>query len=292
MTEDILVRLKQLTAVLRPSEVRVAELALQDPMGVSQLTIGQLASRGRTSATTVTRLCKQAGFDGYRSFRQALTVAAVSDRGRRIDFGVSNGDIDLSEPAEQVYRKLAYEEARTLEDTVGMLDLDTVSRVVHAIDRAPRIDVYGQASSALAAQDLQQKISRIGCQANAWSDGHLALMSAATLPAEAVAIGFSHSGETEETIQSLEAAHRQGAFTVAVTNFPDASIAAAASAVLTTVSKETRFRYGAMSSRMAQFIVVDVLFMGVAALHPEQTREALTSTYNAVQRRQRSQRER
>ncbi|MCH4250179.1 MAG: MurR/RpiR family transcriptional regulator [Microbacteriaceae bacterium] len=292
MTEDILVRLKQLTAVLRPSEVRVAELALQDPMGVSQLTIGQLASRGRTSATTVTRLCKQAGFDGYRSFRQALTVAAVSDRGRRIDFGVSNGDIDLSEPAEQVYRKLAYEEARTLEDTVGMLDLDTVSRVVHAIDRAPRIDVYGQASSALAAQDLQQKISRIGCQANAWSDGHLALMSAATLPPEAVAIGFSHSGETEETIQSLEAAHRQGAFTVAVTNFPDASIAAAASAVLTTVSKETRFRYGAMSSRMAQFIVVDVLFMGVAALHPERTREALTNTYNAVQRRQRSQRER
>jgi DNA-binding MurR/RpiR family transcriptional regulator len=292
VTEDILVRLKQLTAVLRPSEVRVAELALQDPMGVSQLTIGQLASRGRTSATTVTRLCKQAGFDGYRSFRQALTVAAVSDRGRRIDFGVSNGDIDLSEPAEQVYRKLAYEEARTLEDTVGMLDLDTVSRVVHAIDRAPRIDVYGQASSALAAQDLQQKISRIGCQANAWSDGHLALMSAATLPPEAVAIGFSHSGETEETIQSLEAAHRQGAFTVAVTNFPDASIAAAASAVLTTVSKETRFRYGAMSSRMAQFIVVDVLFMGVAALHPERTREALTNTYNAVQRRQRSQRER
>ncbi len=50
-----------------------------------------------------------------------------------------------------------------------------------AIIAAPIVDIYGSASSGLAAQDLHQKLRRIGHQANAWTDAHLALTSAAVL---------------------------------------------------------------------------------------------------------------
>ncbi|MFT8637603.1 MAG: MurR/RpiR family transcriptional regulator [Pseudoclavibacter sp.] len=292
MREDLLVRLQQALPALRPSESRVARFVLEDATRASTLTISEMATAAGTSTTSVVRLCRRIGFDGYRDFRPALAIAAAGEDGRRVEFGVSNGDIDVSDEPSTVWRKLAFEEARTVQETVERLDLKTVERVVAAIDAASVVDVYGSASSGLAAQDLQQKLHRIGYQVNAWVDPHLALMSAAALPEHAVAVGFSHSGETEEAISALSTARGGGAFAVAVTNFPGSPLAQAADAVITTVSKETRFRYAAMSSRMAQLIIVDVLFMGVAGLHPEATRASLAKTFAAVEDRRRSSRQR
>jgi DNA-binding MurR/RpiR family transcriptional regulator len=282
MTEDVLVRLRRQLPALRPSEQRIARAALADPAGVSVMSITELAVMNETSTATVARFCRNIEFDGYRSFCLALARAAADESGRRVEFGISEGDIDPADTTAEIVRKLAYQEARAVEETAAALDLAEVDRVVSAIIAAPVIDVYGSAGSGLAAQDLQQKLRRIGYQANAWIDPHLALTSAAVLPADAVAIAFSHSGETKEAIASIETAARTGAFTVAVTNFPDSPLAGMTDAVLATASRETRFRYGAMSSRMAQLMIVDVIFMGVAQRHPEKTSAALAATLAAV----------
>lgn len=282
MTEDILVRLRQLLPDLRPSEQRIARSTLADPAGVASLRITETAARNSTSTATVARFCRSVGFDGYKSFCLALARAGADERGRRLEFGVSEGDIDPADTMAEVVRKLAFQEARAVEETAAMLDLEQLGRVVDAIIAAPVVDVFGSASSGLAAQDLQQKLRRIGYQANASSDPHLALTSAAVLPAGSVAIAFSHSGETEEAIAALHTAALHGAFTVAVTNFPGSPLAQAADAVLTTVSRETRFRYGAMSSRMAQLMIVDTIFIGVAQRNPDSVSASLAATLDAV----------
>lgn len=279
---DVLVRVRQALPTLRPSERQLAEATLADPGSVADLTITGLATKCGVSTATVTRFCRTLGFDGYTSFRLALARAAAGESGRRIEFGVSDGDIDPQDSPAEVVKKLAYQQAKAVEETADLLDLDELGRAVDAIMDAPVVDVYGVAGSGLAAQDLQQKLHRIGWQANSYSDAHLALTSAAILPQSAVAIGFSHSGETVEIAAALAEASKRGAFTVAVTNFPDSPLAQAADAVLTTVSRETRYRYGAMSSRMAQLIVVDAVFIAVAQRQPEGVAEALSATFDAV----------
>ena len=290
MTEDILVRLRQSLPGLRPSEQRIARAALSEPAAISGLSITELAARNSISTTTVARFCRNIGFDGYKSFCLALARAAANETGRRVEFGVSDGDIDPTDSTAEIVRKLAFQEARAVEETAATLDLSQVERVVDAIVVAPVVDLYGSAGSGLAALDLQQKLRRIGYQANAWTDGHLALTSAAVLPRDAVAIAFSHSGETEEAISALETASRSGALTVAVTNFPESPLAQIADAVLTTASRETRFRYGAMSSRMAQLMIVDVIFIAVAQRHPEKVSKLLAATLAAVSSRRRPHR--
>lgn len=282
MTEDILVRLRQALPGLRPSEQRIAKATLADPAAVAGLGITDLAALCSTSAATVVRFCRSIGFDGYRAFSLALARASADESGRRLEFGVSEGDIDPSDSTREVVRKLAFQEARAVEETAEQLDLEQLDRIVAAISEAPVVDVYGSASSGLAAQDLQQKLRRIGYQVNAWTDPHLALTSAAVLSTDSVAIAFSHSGETEESIASLSTAAERGAFTAAVTNFPESPLARLADATLTTVSRETRFRYGAMSSRMAQMMIVDVIFLEVARRHPDSVSASLSATLAAV----------
>lgn len=282
MSDDILVRLRQTLPDLSPSEQRIARSALDDPSGVAGLRITEVAERNSTSTATVARFCKRVGFEGYKSFCLALARAGANEHGRRLEFGVSEGDIDTADTMAEVVSKLAFQEARAVQETAAMLDLAQLDRVVNAIIAAPVVDLFGSASSGLAAQDLQQKLRRIGYQANASSDAHLALTSAAVLPPRSVAIAFSHSGETEEALSTLHTATQRDAFTVAVTNFPGSPLAQAADAVLTTAARETRFRYGAMSSRMAQLMIVDLIFLGVAQRSPDAVSASLTATLDAV----------
>ena len=110
----------------------------------------------------------------------------------------------------------------------------------------------------------------------------MALTSAALLTPGDVAVAISHSGATQDTVDALALAQRNGATTVAVTNFPRSPLAALADHVLTTAARETTFRSGATASRLAQLTVVDCVFVGVAQRTYETSQRALELTHDAV----------
>lgn len=277
------VRIRALLPSLRPAEQRVAEHILADPAGAPNLTITELARTCGTSETTVIRFCRAIGFDGYPGLRLAL----ASDAGREAgsDSSGVGGDISLSDGLADVVQKVTWHDARAIEDTAHQLDVETLERVVDAVTRASRVDVYGVGASAFVAFDLQQKLHRIGRHAFAWSDTHVMLTSAALLGSGDVAFAISHSGETDDTIDALGQAAASGATTVALTNFPRSRIAIAADHVLSTAARETTFRSGATASRIAQLSVIDCVFVGVAQRTYDDARGALEATYLAVQSR-------
>ncbi|MGC9668689.1 MurR/RpiR family transcriptional regulator [Planosporangium sp. 12N6] len=287
------VKARGLLPSLSPAEQRVARVVIEDAGSVAQLTITELAKRARTSETTVIRFCRTLGFTGYPQLR--LTLAA--EAGRVPDDGsperAMGSDISPSDDLTEVVEKIAFADARAIEDTAAQLDVAVLARVVDAVAAARRVDIYGVGASAFVAQDFQQKLHRIGRVAYAWSDLHVALTSAALLTEHDVAFGISHTGATMDTIEAFAEAGRQGALTVALTNFPKSPITRVADLVLTTAARETTFRSGAMASRLAQLTVVDCVFVGVAQRTYPQTRAALEATYEAVRsRRARPQRER
>lgn len=282
---NALLTLRQALPSLSAAESRVARAVIDDPTLVVDRTITELAAICHTSAGTVARFCQKLGFAGFREFRVGVAAAASREQSERDRFAVADGEISSGDSAESVVAKIAYQEVLAIEETAKSLDLDTLDRVVAAIVGASRIDIYGLGSSGLTAQDLQQKLYRIGLGATHFADLHLALASAALQRTGGIAIGISHSGQTVEISHALEVARLTGATTVGVTNFPDSSIAAHCDFVLTTQARENRYRSGAMSSRIAQLALMDFLFVRIAQSLPHQVPEALRRTYEAVQGR-------
>jgi DNA-binding MurR/RpiR family transcriptional regulator len=275
-----LVKIRSLLPGLARAEQRVAKVVLENPATVAHRSITEVAEQAGTSETTVTRFCKAIGVGGYPELRIALAAdtartAARADR----DLG---GDIGPSDDLRQVVGKVAFADARAVEETAEQLNVETLQKVIEAVAGARRVDVYGFGASAFVAFDLQQKLHRIGLTCFAWNDTHIALTSAAVLTDADVAIGISHTGSTAETVEALRTAGEHGATTVALTNFPRSPIADVASHVLTTAVRETTFRSGAMASRIAQLTVIDCLFIGVAQKHLDSAKTALEATYEAV----------
>ncbi|GGU49458.1 MurR/RpiR family transcriptional regulator [Lentzea flava] len=275
-----LVKIRSLLPGLARAEQRVAKVVLENPASVAHRSITEVAEQAGTSETTVTRFCKAIGVGGYPELRIALAADTARTAARaNPDMG---GDIGPGDDLRQVVGKVAFADARAVEETAEQLDIESLDRVVQAVAGARRVDVYGFGASAFVAFDLQQKLHRIGRTCFAWNDTHIALTSAAVLTGEDVAVGISHTGSTVETVEALRVAKEAGATTVALTNFPRSPITEVADLVLTTAARETTFRSGAMASRIAQLTVIDCLFIGVAQHHVDTAKTALEATYEAV----------
>ncbi|MCX2952455.1 MurR/RpiR family transcriptional regulator [Lentzea sp. NEAU-D7] len=275
-----LVKIRSLLPGLARAEQRVAKVVLENPGTVAHRSITEVAEQAGTSETTVTRFCKAIGVGGYPELRIALAADTARSQARaNHDMG---GDIGPGDDLKQVVGKVAFADARAVEETAEQLDIESLDKVVQAVAGARRVDVYGFGASAFVAFDLQQKLHRIGLTCFAWNDTHIALTSAAVLTGADVAVGISHTGSTAETVEALRVAGETGATTVALTNFPRSPITEIADHVLTTAARETTFRSGAMASRIAQLTVIDCLFIGVAQHHVDTAKTALEATYEAV----------
>jgi DNA-binding MurR/RpiR family transcriptional regulator len=256
----------------------VADRVLADPRAAAALTISELADAAHTSETTVLRFCKRLGMPGYPQLRLAL--AAESAQVRQLT--ATQTDINEDDTVDDIISKVAYVDASAVEETAQQLDRVALSTAADAIAAAGRVDLYGIAASNVVADDLQQKLHRIGVIAFAWNDPHIALTSATLLGPNDVAIGISHSGTTKEIIEALAKARSRGATTVAITNFPLSRLVGTADIVLTTAARETSLRSGATASRIAALTVVDCLYIAVAHRDLDRVTKAVAETRAAV----------
>lgn len=281
----LLVRIRAELPFLRPAEQRVALAVLEDPAATAQRSIGALAAHCDTSSATVLRFCRAVGYAHYPELRLDLAHETGREAAGSGTAPLPTGDISRSDTLAEIVAKIAWSDARAIEDTAATLDVATLDRAIDAVTRARRIDIYGVGASGFVAQDLHQKLHRIGLPSSVWPDPHAALTSAALLGPDDVAIAISHTGTTIDTIEALRVAQDGGATTVAITNFGESPLARHAAHVLATAARETTFRSGAMASRIAQLAVVDCLFVGVAQRSYERTVAALERTFAVVQGR-------
>lgn len=270
---------------LGPAETRIAEQLLGDPESFVRLSIRQIAELGRTSTTTVARFHKHLGFESLRDLRHAVSVEVARSQLELADTSVGAGDIDRSDPLEQVVAKVARDETLSIADTEKMLDLSQLDEAVRAVVAADRTAIFGVGSGSFVAEDLQGKLSRIGRTALFWADSHAAWTSASLLREQDVAIAVSHSGNTTETVEFLRLAHDSGATTVAISNANHSTLTRLADVVLRTHAHESRLRSGALGSRIAQLMVVDCLFIGVVQRSFDDSTKAINRTYRTVRAR-------
>ncbi|GAA5148041.1 MurR/RpiR family transcriptional regulator [Microbacterium pseudoresistens] len=269
-------------AAMPPSLARVAAAVREKPSIVIDMTINELADACGTSVASVVRFCRAIGLGGYAALRMALATEIGRESVQFADHSGFGSDIAAEDSLRDAAAKIAALERLAIEETIGHLDYAVLESAVGAIDAADRILLFGIGASQIVAEDLGHKLLRVGRNAIVLSDAHEAVASAVLHRAPTTAIGFSHLGTTPETIRFVEVARANGAATIGVTSSPDSAFARAVDHPLFTEVRESRFRAGAMVSRIAQLAVVDALFVGVAQRRYAETLDALERTREAT----------
>lgn len=278
---DLGVRLRGVIAQLSPAEQKVAQLMIEDPGRVAQMTVTELADHASISTATVVRAAKSLGFDGYPQLRYALaTQGGRTDTAKPVDVPPVADIVDGDDVA-TIMTKLAAFECSQIVATSELTSPSTVDEIAGRVAAARRCYTFGIGSSGLVAQDFIQKITRIGLTGTAHVEHDAALVTASLLGPDDIVLAVSHSGETPGTIEPVRRAQQAGAFTAALTGAPRSTLARLVDQVLLTAGVELGLRSAAVGSRIGQLLVIDGLFVRVAQLIPTAS-AALQNTHDVI----------
>jgi DNA-binding MurR/RpiR family transcriptional regulator len=278
------IRTKNMYSQLNKTEKKVADYILQNIDNIFRYPLAELASLSGTSQGAWVRFCKSIGFDGMKDLKKSLfvelneTIAETENSAPQLQFT----DIKEHSTYISMAENVCFSSIQAIEATLKLFDEVMLSAIVDKIIKARAIRIFGLGASGLVADDLYYKLLRIGYNVSYCHDSHISLTYASTITDKDVAILISYTGETKEILEALGIAKKNGATTLAITKYGKSSLAHSVDYVLYTSSPEIYKRSGAMSSRIAQLIIADILFTAIANRDYTNVTGMLEGSYQAT----------
>lgn len=266
---------------LTPLEGKVAADILGRRDISPDMSLREVAEGSGVSEAMVVKVAKKLGFAGFREFRAGLIEYYGSESASL------HSEISAEDTAGEVVQKVFRTAMQALEETFAILDLEAFERATDYLHRARQRDFYGLGGSAQIARDVSHKFLRIGIRTSVFDDAHMMMMSAALLTPDDVAVAYSHSGNTRAVIEALELARRNGARTIAVTNYADSPLARLADVVLCSTAQNSPLLGENATARIAQLNLLDALFVATAQRDRKTADANLSRTMRAVQSKRR-----
>lgn len=255
--KSVLIRIKHYRPNASIAEQGVLDYILANPDAVAEANIHRLAEMAYCSSSTIVRLCRKLGFEGYRDLRKALTCELVVRNQTREEKGQH---LERSDHLSDIIDKITYRNIASLEDSMRLIEAEDVQKCVDLIYNCDTILLFGMGASHLVAQDAFMKFQRVNKRCMCCSDLHSQYIQARNATSSDVAIIISYSGCTEEMLRCARDLQAHGTPIIAITRFLHSPLTQMATYCLYVVATEELFRSGAMSSRISQLNMIDILY--------------------------------
>ncbi|MBB6261870.1 DNA-binding MurR/RpiR family transcriptional regulator [Paenochrobactrum gallinarii] len=244
---------------MAPADQQIGEFILERPEQVAKLSSAALAQETGRSQSSVVKFSQKLGFAGYQELKRAVIEAKAQEW--RVPAGVIHGSIEKDDGYLSILQKLIGSKLQSMQQTVAVNNEDDIGKALSALDAARRIHLAGVGASSLVARDFSYKMMKLGRNVLHNDDSHIQMANASTLSSEDVLVAFSQSGASIETLRIAEAAKERGALVISVTGLKENKLASNADINLYTVADEEKVRSSSITSRDAQLILTDLLFI-------------------------------
>lgn len=253
---NIMQKIYRSSAMMRPSERKVADFVLNNADQVINMRIVDLASACQVSEPTIVRFCKAIDYSGFQAFKLNL----AQQQAREPDS--SGFSVSANDSAAEFSNKVFDSTIDLLKKVRNSIDPDALESAINALCQANRVEFYGFGASAAVAIDAQHKFFRLRVSTAAYSDPHIMSMSAMSLAPCDVVIAISQTGRTKDLIDAIELAKEVGGTVIGIAPSGTPVYKHSSIPIHIDVQDDTE-SYTPLSSRIAHLVVIDILAVGV-----------------------------
>jgi len=285
---DLLERIQERYGTLRKSERVVADYLRNNTGRRLDASITEFGRSLGVSEATVSRVSRALGYEGYSDMKLSLAEGTRT----RLNFVNLPLEIDESDSLVATSSKLARLLINGLDGTQRMLDAQRLELAVEALRRARKIVFVGVGGAAAICDEAAHMFMKAGFEATSYRDGYTQTIIAATLKAEDVVVGISHTGTTKTVAGALQLARERHATTIAITSNDDSEVAHTADVVLVTwgAGQQLVPLHGDfLEGRLSQLFLIDLLYVGALFRAGDEPAKALRMTGEALEKRYRQQ---
>lgn len=258
MKIDFITKIKSCYNQLTKAEKKVADFILANPKDVLFMSITDLAEACEVGDTSVFRFCKTMDLKGYQEFKMVLSLS-INDAQKDLDQYTGN-NISMDDSFADLAKKVLNTNINALMETYSLLKEEDVDRAINMLHEARKIYFFGVGASMLTAMKAMNKFMRIENKVFCLQDSHMQAMAASTLSSEDIAVLFSYSGATKDTIHVAQQAKNAGANIICVTRFIKSPLSSYADITLLSGANEGPLQGGSTSAEISQLFLVDLLY--------------------------------
>lgn len=261
------------------NEIRIFKFIQSRKEDIIHMSVSEAAEACKVSKAAMVRYAQKLGYKGYQAMKINIAQETIEPEKQIY------GKLVKTDTIKSIMNKIISSHIQALKDTLRVLDDSAIEQAIKYILHANQLLFMGIGGAGSVAQDGQHKFMKIGRLAHFYADYNLQTMAVSTLSSKDVIIAISHSGDSMELLNLLEIASHSNVKIIAITNYSKSSIVELADVSLFTYSDETAVNSDALSSRIAELAILDILYIGVVFKtyrtsyeHIVTTRTALAST--------------
>jgi len=261
---NALSRLRGFLTSLSPAEKKVGEYTLENPERVLQMTLDEIAAQVGVSNATALRFCYSLGYESWLAFKFAL-VQSLPNSPR-----VEDDNPNKKDQNGVIARKVLLRSMRAIDDTLAIIEDSKIDQAVALIRKARRILIVSAGTSAPIAQEMHNRLLRLGLDCHMQTDSYLQAMQVSLLGPKDLLIVISQTGNSSNPRQTAAEAQSQGVPILCITGNTLSPLAQFADVVLLSVTQESTPE--TLSSRVAQYAMVHAIYVCLAMRSMEKTR--------------------
>ncbi|MGF1807723.1 SIS domain-containing protein [Aliivibrio sifiae] len=282
---SILEKIQNQRSNLSANGIKILDFILDEPTAIGSYSSQALAAKVGVSQSSIVKLTQRLGFKGFTAFKLAIIEDlgrkhAILEPERPIHNKINSDDSSLT-----IAQKLVQEKNHALIATTNAIDFSEFEIITTLLNQAQRIQIVGIGGSALTAKDLAFKLLKIGMTALTEQDSHVQIATANALTKNDVQIVISYSGSRKEILMAAQTALDKGATVIALTSTKKSPLRKLANFCIDTIADERQFRSSSISSRTAQNVITDLLFMTLLQIKSDTAKlliDEISSTMNRI----------
>jgi DNA-binding MurR/RpiR family transcriptional regulator len=241
---------------LSQSQIKVADYILANYRAVTRMTLAEVARKSDVSDATVLRFCRSLGYDRWVEFKIDL-IRINSDLPEQI-----LDEVDARDPPGVIARKVFSNSVQALNDTLAVLEDSSFEQALTLIRKAEKILIAGVGTSGPMANELHNRLLRLGLNCQVQTDSYIQIMKGAFLTPRDLLIVISQTGDSTDPLRTTALAGSLGSPILVITGNSASKLTEYADVVLLSVSHETRVE--TIASRIAQHALIHALYVGLA----------------------------
>ncbi|MFR2739385.1 MAG: MurR/RpiR family transcriptional regulator [[Clostridium] innocuum] len=250
---------KQLTNMedaLTKSDQKIVTYLKEHPDRFTRMSITDISEDIGTSIAAITRFVKKMGYDKLQDLKLAIT--------RDMEASESSQYVRVEEDDDilTVSKKVLQKNIETIEDIGKIIREDDLEEAFQIIRAARRVIFTGVGGSASVAQDAYHKFMRIGMMVELITDVHTQAVVSSVGNEEDAIIVVSNEGANTELNAALKVAKENRMKIIAITQFSQSPLTKLADVCLYTLSRNFSYKPQSLISRIAEYSLVDVLYVG------------------------------
>ncbi|MEA5015461.1 MAG: MurR/RpiR family transcriptional regulator [Candidatus Limiplasma sp.] len=263
---------------LTKSEKKAAQLLLDDPGMILNLTLAEYAQKAQCSPASILRFCRRLGVDGFPEFKMHVLLALKDGESAP----AYNHEISSSDSLDQILEKVFFYNIQALKDTLALVSKDHY-KALKALAGAKSIQFFCLGDAAVPGQLACIKFQRLGIRCAVHIDADTQLVTASTMGKGDVAIALSYSGRSRTVVEAMRLAKESGATTICITKMDKSPLIKHCDIKLFTATTDVTVGKEIIARRIAEQAIMEALYLGLITKERPEYKENIKKTAKVLE---------